>query len=253
MATTNAHVHPVPDVPRDAVAGRRRSPVRRLLLVAALLGLLLGLAGMVVNVVLVERLERIDHAFAGLTDRPAASPGRTFLMVGTRPDGAGGADVPWLEGRQSVEAVMLVVIAPDGRSARVETLPGSSGVARAAATARPSDTVAAVEEWSGRRVEHLVAVDWTTFGSLAEQNGVDPAYTYGSGPAAQQDYLRRIAEGALHQEMRKHPVDLYRALSTTVEGTAVDDDLSLLELDLLVFSLRDLRSNAITFTGARTR
>jgi hypothetical protein len=252
MATTNAHVHPVPDLPRGADARRRRGPVRRLLLVAALLGLLLGLAGMVVNVVLVVRLERIDRAFTGLTDRPPASPGRTFLMVGTRPDGSGGADVPWLEGRQSVEAAMLVVLAPDGLSARVETLPGSSGVGPAAASARPSDVVAAVEDWSGRRVEHLVAVDWETFGRLAEQNGVDPAYTYGSGAAAQQDYLRRIAEGALHQELRKHPVDLYRALSTTVGGTAVDDGLSLVDLDRLVLSLRDLRSRSITFTTART-
>ena len=236
--------------------GRRRGPVRRLLRVVAIVGLLLGLAGMLVNVALVGRLERIDGPFAGLTDRPAAAPGRTFLLVGTGPVGTGpgrtgGADVPWLEGTQSVEAVMLVEVAEDGLSARVETLPDSSDAARAAASPRPSDTVATVESWSGRRVDHLVAVDWDTFCRLADHNGVDPSYTYGSGPAAQHEFLRRVTKGTLHQELRGRPLDLYRALSTAAEGTAVGDGLSVVELVLLIVSLRDLRSHDITFTTAR--
>lgn len=229
---------------------RKRSVVRRLLLVVVVTGLLAALAGAVVNVVVVGRLERIDGAFAGLTDRPPEAAGRTFLMVGTRP-GVAGPDVPWLEGEQSVEAVMLVEVAPDDRSARVETLPDGSGVQDTAAQERPSAVVAAVETWSGRRVDHLIAVDWDTFARLAATNGADPAYVYGSGPEVQHDYLKQAMEATLHQELRKRPLDLYRALSTTVDGTAVDDDWSVLGMDLLVLELRNLRSLDITYAMAQ--
>ncbi|GAA1935134.1 hypothetical protein [Nocardioides hwasunensis] len=229
---------------------RRRRPVRRILGVLLALGLLVVVLGAVTNVVMVSRLERIEGAFTGLRDRPPASPGRTFLMVGTRP-GTAGQDVPWLAGRQSVEAVMLVDIPPDGLSARVETLPLSSGVAPVAASMPPSATVAAAEAWSGRRVDHLIAIDWNTFVQLAGANGVDAAYAYGSGPRAQQDYLRQVMEATLHQEMRKRPLDLYRALSTTVDGTAVDDGWSIVDLDRLLLELRDLRSLDITYAMAR--
>lgn len=242
-------VRPVPGGVRGPGRRSRRARGRRLVVAALGLGLVLGLLGVVANLALVGRLERIEDAFAGLAERPAGAPGRTFLTIGTRPGGAGGPDVPWLAGEQSVEAVMLVDVAADGLSAQVETLPDSSGAV--GASSRPSDTVASVESWSGRRVDHLVAVDWTTFVRLAEHNGVDPTYAYGSRPSVQHDFLRRVLEGALHQELRKHPLDLYRVLSTTVDGTAVDDDMSVLELDALAFSLRDLRSNDISFATAR--
>lgn len=244
-------LRPAPDGVRRTDAPRRRATVHRLVVAALGAGVVVGLLGLAANVALVGRLERIEGAFADLTHRPSGGPGRTFLMVATRPGGDGGRDVPWLAGEQSVEAVMLIDVAPDGLSARVETLPDGSGVAPAAASARPSETVASVESWSGRRVDHLVAVDWTTFVRLAEHEGVDPTYAYGSGPSAQHDFLQRVLRGALHQELRKHPLELYRVMSTTVEGTAVDDGLSVLELDALVLSLRDLRSHNITFAAAR--
>ena len=115
----------------------------------------------------------------------------------------------------------------------------------------PSATVAAVEDWSGRRVDHLVAIDWRTFVRLAGDNGVDPAYAYGSGPAVQHDFLRRVLEGTLHAELRKQPLNLFRALLTTADGTAVDDGWSVIELDGMVLSLRNLRSHEIAFSMAR--
>lgn len=138
MATTSVCVHPVPSPCPDLGGGR---VVRRFLRLAAMLVLLLGLGGVLVNVVLVGRLERIDDAFAGLSDRPLDTAGRTFLMVGTRPGPDGGADVPWLKDEQSVEAMMLIEVAADGLSARVETLPQLSGVTEVATVtgrARPS-------------------------------------------------------------------------------------------------------------------
>ncbi len=228
----------------------RRRPVRTALgtVLGLVLVLVVALVGM--NLRLILQLERIDGSFDDLTARPAASPGRTFLMVGTRPDGPG-TDVPWLAGEQSVEAVMLVDIAPDGLSARVETLPRSSGISPVVASSPPSAAVGAVESWSGRRVDHLIAIDWTTFARLAGDNGVEAAYAYGSVPAVQHDFLRRVMEGTLHAELRKQPRNLYRALSTTAAGTAVDDEWSVLELDRMLLSLRNLRSGEITYSMAR--
>lgn len=230
----------------------RRRRVRRLLVVVLLLGLIAGAAAIVANVILVGRLERIDGAFAGLADRPPEDAGRTFLVVGTRP-GSTGPDVPWLEGEQAVEAVMLVEVAADGRSARVGTLPARAGIEPVAANAEPSAIVAAVESWTGRRVDHLIAIDWETFVRLGASNGVEATYRYGSGPAAQHTFLQKVMDGTLHQELRKEPWNLYRALSTTVDGTAIDDDWSVLGLDLLLFQLRSLRSLDIVYAMAEPR
>ncbi|QSR32565.1 hypothetical protein CFI00_19120 [Nocardioides sp. S5] len=217
---------------------------------------MLGLVGVLVvlatNVALVSRLDRIEGAFAGLSDRPPPDEGQTILMVATRPGGTGN-DVPWLVDEQSVEAVMLVEIPPDGMSAEVATLPASSRVRPHVNQPAPSSSVAAVEAWSGRRIDHLIAIDWTTFVQLADVNAVDPSYVYGSGPAAQHDFLRRVMEGTLHAELRRQPLDLLQVLSTTADGTAVDDEWSVVALDAVLLSLRNLRSHEITFSMARPR
>lgn len=223
--------------------------LRRLLRAGLVLALLVALLGIGVSVAMTQRLDRIEGAFDGLAMRPEPAPGHTFLMVGTRPGGSG-SDVPWLDGEQSVEAVMLIDVAPDGMSARVDTLPQSSGVGPVATSSSPRSVVAAVEAWSGRRVDHLLAIDWRTFVRLARDNGVDPAYAYGSLPAVQHDFLRRVMEGTLHAELRKQPFNLYRALSTTASGTTIDDDWSVFELDRLLVSLRNLRSRHLEFSMA---
>ena len=234
-------------MPRAGPSGGRPR-LRRALALAALLGVLGLAAALVLNLSLAGRMGRIDGAFDGLGDRPAAQPGETILMIGTRPGGE--ADVSWLPGEQSVEAVMVVEVRPDGRSAQVESVPVPYDD-RAALGARPaSEAVASVESTLGRRVDHLMAIDWQTFADLAADNDVDAAYRYGSAPVAQHDYLRLVLEGTLHAELRKQPLALYRALRTTASGVAVDDTWSVLELDLLVLHLRDLRSADITFTAA---
>jgi hypothetical protein len=226
----------------------RRPRLRRLLAVAALLGVL-GLAAAVgLNLHLASGMGRIDGAFDDLGERPPPAPGETILMVGTRPGGSG--DVSWLPGEQSVESVMLVEVDPDGRSARVESVPVPYDD-RVALGARPAGaSVAAVESTAGRRVDHVLAIDWQTFAELAADNDVEASYRYGSAPAAQHDYLRVVLEGTLHAELRKQPLALYRALRTTASGVAVDDTWSLAELDLLVVRLRDLRSADISFAAA---
>ncbi|MCY7401622.1 MAG: hypothetical protein LH477_11845 [Nocardioides sp.] len=213
----------------------------------ALLALLGGVVVLALSLRLTTRLDRIPGAFDGLTDRPAPAPGETILMIGTRP--GGGADVPWLGDEQSLESAMLLEIGVDRMRVRVESLP-LGGVGAAAASSPPSTSVAVVEEWSGRRVDHLMVVDWQLFAELASDNGVDPTYGYGSSASVQHAYLRRVMEGTLHAELRKQPLNLYRALSTTASGTAIDDDWSVLELDRLLVSLRNLRSQHLEFSMA---
>ena len=62
--------------------------------------------------------------------------------------------------------------------------------------------------------------------------------------------LDELLEATLHTELRTQPVTLYRDLRTVAGGVALDDDWSLFELDLLVLSLRDLRSAHILLTSA---
>lgn len=228
---------------------QRRRRFRRLLTSLGIVALLCVLLGVALNLSLTARLERIEGAFDGLRTRPAPAAGETILMVGTRPDHNG--DVPWLEGQQSVESAILIEIDAARTRVRVESLPLGDGIAASAPDSLPSTIIAAVEAWSGRRVDHLMAIDWRTFARLAAENGVGPDYVRGSPAHAQQDYLREILRGTLQQELRTQPLDLYRLLATTADGTALDDDWSIIELDLLALSLHDLRSRNITFDMAR--
>lgn len=236
-----------PAAPPPLVPTRRRR-VREVLGTLLVLSLVPLVAVVGANLYLGSRLERIDGAFAGLRDRPAAAPGETILLVGTRPGGR--ADVGWLDGVQSIESVMLVEVDAQGVSVDVRSLPLLDQVAASARTGVPSQAVAGAEAWSGRRVDHLLALDWRTFAQLAADNQVAATYRYGSPVAAQHDYLRDVLEGTLHAELRKQPLDLYRALGTVAGGAAVDDEWSLLELDRFVVHLRDLRSADITFSTA---
>ncbi|MDR7252396.1 hypothetical protein J2X46_001372 [Nocardioides sp. BE266] len=236
-----------PAAPPPLVPTKRRR-IREVLGTLMVLSLVPLVALVGTNLYLVNRLDRIDGAFDGLRDRPAAAPGETILMVGTRPGGR--ADVGWLDGVQSIESVMLVEVDADGTSVDVRSLPVLDGIAGSARTGRPSQAVAATEAWSGRRVDHVLALDWRTFAQLAADNGIPDTYRYGSPLAAQHDYLRAVLEGTLHAELRKQPLNLYRALSTVAGGAAVDDEWSLLELDRFVVHLRDLRSAQIAFSTA---
>jgi hypothetical protein len=65
--------------------------------------------------------------------------------------------------------------------------------------------------------------------------------------------LRRVLEDTLHAELRKQPWRLHQMLGTVADGTALDEEWSLVDLDLLVVSLRDLRSADIHFAMAAPR
>lgn len=226
-----------------------RRGIRRAGVAVLALGLLVTLALVITNLSLARHLGRIDGAFEGLGERPAAAPGETILLVGTRP--GDDSEVPWLPGEQSIEALMIVEIEAHGREVRVETLPPDPTVESAVVASSPNASVAAVEAWSGRRVDHLMALDWGTFAELADANGLDRSYRYGSSAAVQHDYVRDVLKETLHVELRRKPLALYRQLRTTASGLAIDDEWTIAELDWLLISLRNLRSRDIDFSTAR--
>ena len=176
-------------------------------------------------------------------ERPPPRRGETILMVGTRPGGPA-PTCRGSHGEQSVEAVMLDR-GPAGRcrpgSSRSLPLRAASCRRRAPAAAQrdaspPSRPGPAARRPPGRdRLADLRPAG-------RRQRRRPDATRYGSRPAVQHDFLRAVLEGTLHAELRKQPLDLYRALSTTADGTAVDDEWSVVELDGCVFSLRNLRS-----------
>lgn len=248
-----------PSVEEPVVRGRgpkaMSRAVRRLGLRLVGLGLLVVLIAVVaLEVNVVARIDRIDDAFTGLGDRPPSASGETVLMIGTRPRPAGGTDrattaVPWLADERAVESVMLVEIAEDRRSVELVSLPLAADLVRSVGEA-PAASVDSVERLTGRRVDHLMAVDWMMLEQLGADNGTPATYRLGSSPEAQQAYLRPMLENTLHAELRKEPWNLYRVVRTAASGIAVDDEWSLVELHGLLFSLRDLRSANIGFATA---
>jgi hypothetical protein len=226
--------------------------VRRLVLGGLLVGV--AVAG-ALEITIATRLDRIDGAFEALRDRPPSAPGETVLMIGTRPVEAGGADpqgdVPWLAGEQAVESVMLVEIADNRRGVEIVSLPMDQELVGAVDKA-PSTWVGRVETDTGRRIDHLMAVDWRMLQELGDQNGTQSTYRFGSSTQAQQAFLETVLRDTLYAELRREPWNLYQALRTASNGTAIDDTWSLLELHSLLFSLRDLRSADITFSTAQS-
>ena len=221
---------------------------RRALWLLAAATLVVVLVGAGLNVGVASRLTRIEGAFDGLGARPEPTSNETIVMIGTAP--ARADEIPWLPGDEAVESVMLIDIAADRQSVQVTALPLGPELRVAATSERPAAAVAAVEEQVGWRIDHLMAVDWRMLSDLATANGVETPYRFGSGRRAQLDYLDELLEATLHTELRTQPVTLYRHLRTVAGGVALDDGWSLFELDLLVLSLRDLRSAHILLTSA---
>ncbi len=228
---------------------RRGRLVRRLLVLVVVPFVLLIVAGLAANLRLMAHLDRVPGAFDGLAERPAATAGTTILLLGTVTDAtASGPRVAWLADQPALESVMLVEV-PRGtaRHVYVQSLPISRDLASSVVVGRAGATVGAVEAATGRRVEHLAVVDWSAFQQLAADSGSGLTFEPGSGIAAQQAFLQQVLADTLHAEMRKEPWTLYTALDTVCRGMAVDGEWTMVEMDLLVLSLRDLRSAGIDF------
>jgi LCP family protein required for cell wall assembly len=233
-----------------------------------------------------SQLGRVSGAFTGLVDRPepGASGSLTFLVVLAGPDRPGTAQASWLNG--SPEGLLLVHLDAERRRPVVVALPLEQRPFRdALGRGGPALLVGSVETATGVRVEHLMVVEWEALATLTDHVGgvpvsltggvTDPengrVWTSGvhrldgAGVLAfvsqrrglphegadraqrQMFVLRALLDEALEQEMRKQPRLLYSFLDTMARGIALDDSWSLGQLRGLAWSMRGLRSYAITY------
>ncbi len=252
VAGRDAHLHiPGPRRSAESLPPRptrtRRARVLRaavaLLVVVPLLALAWG------GVRLTTALDRIDGAFEGLGDRPpAAIDGSvSMLLLGTADGRSTGPTVSWMDGAPTVVSAMLVDISGDRRQVAVDWLPLRDGILEGIADSRPSRSVAAVESWTGTRVDHLAVVDWAAFTQLGRDNDATIKPPSGPDREDQQAFLREVLDNTLHAEMRREPWTLYDALHTVAEDLAVEEGWSTVDMARLVVSLRDLRSAQIDF------
>ena len=197
-------------------------------------------------------LSRVDGAFDGLDDRPPAATDEsvTMLMLGTGQGTASSPRLAWMPGDPTVVSAMVVTISGDRLTSYVDWLPLREGILDGVTDSRPSSSVAAAESWTGRRIDHLAVVEWVALSELGQDNGVLVELAPGAGRVAQQAVLRDVLDESLHTAMRKKPWMIYRAMHTVASGMAVDQEWSMLDMNLLAISLRDLRSAQILFGSA---
>ena len=175
-------------------AVRRPRRVRRWVLLVVVLGLLLPLvvAGLL-QVRLAGQVDRIDGAFAGLTDRPtrpAQGPGADALdllvLTTDRSAQAAAPDAvraPGWSGAAHVDSVMMLHFDGDRRAATSVTVPLSTPVALPIGSkdsgrlgsVLPRSTAAGlvggIERLTDVRVDHLVVLDWAGLSALVARGG----------------------------------------------------------------------------------
>ena len=139
-----------------------------------------------------ENITRIPGVFDGLDQRPSRPSGRAggalnVLVVGTdrRSDvpttGSDARAASWVPGAQRSDALMILHIAADRRSAAIISIPrdtwvnvpgyGMHKINAAFSYAGPSLTIATVEQLTDVRIDHLAVIDWSGFEALIDAAG----------------------------------------------------------------------------------
>ncbi|MCW2764502.1 MAG: hypothetical protein JWO11_461 [Nocardioides sp.] len=183
------------EAPRDddhADHGVRRAMIG--LLACSLLLVGFGFASVVyVQHHLVGQVDRIDHVFRGLTDRPAkpsqgdAARAQNILLLGTdrrSDDPTTGTDASaptWIPGAQRTDVIMILHVDGDGNGASLISIPrdawvdvpgyGSHKINAAFSLAGPSLAVKTIETLTGVRIDHMVVVDWSGFEAITDAVG----------------------------------------------------------------------------------
>jgi len=139
-----------------------------------------------------ENVTRIPGVFDGLDDRPSRPTGPAggalnVLVVGTdrRSDvpttGSDARAATWVPGAQRSDALMILHIAADRRSAAIISIPrdtwvnvpgyGMHKINAAFSFAGPSLTIATVEQLTDVHIDHLAVIDWSGFEALIDAVG----------------------------------------------------------------------------------
>ncbi|MGY1609589.1 MULTISPECIES: LCP family protein [unclassified Geodermatophilus] len=248
-------------------------------------------------------IDRVGDVFAGLEEdaRPApATPAEsaaaepvTFLLVGT--DSRGSADEGIAEGGRS-DAIMIARFSGDRRHAQLVSIPrdswveipghGMGKINAAYAYGGPSLLIQTVEQVTGVRIDHYVAIDFEGIIQVTDDlGGVDVvvAETTSNGPYTfpagvnhldgdqarwylgqrygleggdfdrvrrQQQFIEAVFSQLFSSGTLTDPGRLDAALLAVTRAVAVDDTLGNADLLSLAYSLRDLRPEDVaSFTA----
>ncbi|WP_205739732.1 LCP family protein [Georgenia sp. SYP-B2076] len=160
----------------------------------ALLAALVGAAA-VLQAVISGGMERINDPFADLAERPAnhvalAPPGGdaaapaapvTILLLGSDSRISAGDPARWEAGAQRTDAIMLVQVAGNRRSAAVMSIPrdswvdvpghGENKINAAYSFGGPTLMIQTVEQLTGIRIDHFAIADFESFATLTDELG----------------------------------------------------------------------------------
>lgn len=286
---------------------RRRRVVRRTLVAAGVLALVLALLVGGGLWFLTDRyggsIDRVADVFTDLDEdaRPApATPAEgasaepvTFLLVGS--DSRGTADEGIASGGRS-DAIMIARFSGDRQHAQLVSIPrdswvdvpgyGMNKINAAYAFGGPTLLIQTVEQLTGVRIDHYVAIDFEGIIQVTDDlGGVDVvvAETTSNGPYTfpagvnhldgdrarwylgqrygleggdfdrvrrQQKYIEAVFTQLFSSGTLTEPGRLDAALLAVTSAVAVDDTLGNADLLSLAYSLRDLRPEAVdSFTA----
>ncbi|TXR56366.1 LCP family protein [Quadrisphaera setariae] len=305
---------PRPDAPR---APRRRRWARLVLVVAGLLVVALA-AGAVALWRAAPEVGHLGDPFSTIpaAERPsvdaAAGTAQNILLIGSDsrangdgsdedgPDGSAGVpagqEADWTRGGQRSDALAVLHLSADGRSAAMVSIPrdswvpvpgyGTTKINAAFAYGGAPLAVRTVEQLTGVRIDHVVAIDFSGFARVTDALGgvricVPQAVSDHLGTVAagcqvmdgqqaltyvrqrktlpggdfdrerrQQNWVRSVIAGATDRDLLSDPVKLTAVVRELAASVRTDDALGEPQLLSLALDHRDLRTDDVAFLQA---
>jgi LCP family protein required for cell wall assembly len=242
-----------------------------------------------------NNMERVD-AFADIdpTTRPSAPAveGPTapvnILVLGSDSRISAGDPTAWEAGAQRTDAIMLVHLAADRKSAAAISIPrdswvpipgyGEAKINAAFSYGGPSLMIQTVENLTGVRIDHFAVTDFESFEALTDSlDGVEITVPDGNGGSVRQEmngeealtFAREryaLANGDFGRVQRQQawmraivakaknsmtePLKMGRFLEAITSSVAVDEGLTMDRIQDLVMGAGDMATNDITFMTA---
>lgn len=184
--------------PRDVGPGRRhvrrrRNRTRTTLIVLGALVAVICLGGFAAVVAfrqsLDQNIEKLTDPFVDIKDRPAPAPTNpdvpdeavNILVLGSDSRISAGDPSQWQAGAQRTDAIMLVHLPADRKSAQVVSFPrdswvpipghGEAKINAAFSYGGPALMIETVEQLTGVRIDHFALTDFTSFTTLTDALG----------------------------------------------------------------------------------